>query len=470
MCEHALTHHPDSYLLDPFLRLQAGVSLQGSVVVCDEAHNLASHACQQGSLLLSRAQVALILREEELATKAPTIQSLLSGLHRMLHTHSRIVCGVGSEAVADLLRRCAVTAASIAAMQAEVAVHEWGQDTARRLTQQLVTVLGYMLAHPQRYAVRYLTSSLSLACLHAGVVLACLTAPNHGPHSVIAASGTMPADFTRDTDMPFTTVSGDHVIAADALWLYTVGVTRRGELLHCTANKLAVQSTRATSNTAPPATPSRVAELTVDAIACLPPGSGCLVFLPSYAALGSVVVLINDRLQQRSSPVQVTLLQEPRNAAEYVGVVAQFNGSPRTRVLLCVHRGKAAEGVEFRRGAVQLVVSVGIPYPNLGDQHFKDRLAYQRSKYSKSDADRWVHRQAYTAIYQCLGRCVRGPADRAAVLMVDDRFWNGAYRGFAPTWLHRRIAAEPNGIPHARTAGECTQALASLRTFLRTCI
>lgn len=210
-----------------------------------------------------------------------------------------------------------------------------------------------------------------------------------------------PREMTRDTGLHFSaTVHGAHIIAADALWL------------HCIARNLCP-----TTAVPQPATPVRVAALTEDTLACLPQGCGCLVFVPSYRALAHLHPLIAARLH-RHAPPGVDVMVEARDAEAHAAAVAKFNSTAagRTRVFLCVHRGKVSEGVEFQHGAVHLVVSVGIPYPNQ-DQHFKDRMLYLRERYSPRDADRWMKRQAYTQLYQCLGRCVRGRTDRGAILL-----------------------------------------------------
>ena len=127
--------HPpsDRYLLDCSLRQSARMSLSGSGVVWDEAHNLAAHARQQRSILLSPPHLALLLAAERRRspTHAPppaTLQRVCGALQRIQRSKASL-WGVGESPVRVLLSKCEGTPAVVAAMTQGVQKYEWLRAT-----------------------------------------------------------------------------------------------------------------------------------------------------------------------------------------------------------------------------------------------------------------------------------------------------------------------------------------------------
>ncbi|GFN96610.1 fanconi anemia group j protein homolog [Plakobranchus ocellatus] len=94
-------------------------------------------------------------------------------------------------------------------------------------------------------------------------------------------------------------------------------------------------------------------------------------------------------------------------------------------IFFAVCRGKVSEGLDFADDFARAVITVGIPYPN-----FKDVQVEQKRKYNDqhktsrgllSGAD-WYEIQAFRALNQALGRCIRHRQDWGALIIVDDRF------------------------------------------------
>ena len=71
------------------------------------------------------------------------------------------------------------------------------------------------------------------------------------------------------------------------------------------------------------------------------------------------------------------------------------------------------------------MITVGIPYPS-----FVDTAVMEKKKYNNSYAfsrgllngDKWYEIQAYRALNQALGRCLRHKNDWGALVLVDARF------------------------------------------------
>uniref|UniRef100_A0A672QTU2 DNA 5'-3' helicase n=1 Tax=Sinocyclocheilus grahami TaxID=75366 RepID=A0A672QTU2_SINGR len=94
-------------------------------------------------------------------------------------------------------------------------------------------------------------------------------------------------------------------------------------------------------------------------------------------------------------------------------------------LLVAVCRGKVSEGLDFTDDNARAVVTIGIPFPNIKDLQVELKMKYN-DKHAKSrgllPGGRWYEIQAYRALNQALGRCIRHRNDWGALILVDDRF------------------------------------------------
>ncbi|KAL6727898.1 hypothetical protein Aduo_009736 [Ancylostoma duodenale] len=93
-------------------------------------------------------------------------------------------------------------------------------------------------------------------------------------------------------------------------------------------------------------------------------------------------------------------------------------------LMFAVFRGKVSEGIDFTDDLARLVISVGIPFPNAMDELVKEKKMYN-DEFCKTKAlltgDQWYVTQAYRALNQALGRCLRHRNDWGALVLVDER-------------------------------------------------
>jgi len=100
------------------------------------------------------------------------------------------------------------------------------------------------------------------------------------------------------------------------------------------------------------------------------------------------------------------------------------NKSP---IIVAVYRGKMSEGMDFKDNYCRAVFCVGIPFPSAKDNriHFKklwnDRI-YKDENLAYPNGDTWYRQQAYRALNQALGRCIRHRLDYGCIFLVDSRF------------------------------------------------
>ncbi|KAK1746283.1 hypothetical protein QTG54_002890 [Skeletonema marinoi] len=108
---------------------------------------------------------------------------------------------------------------------------------------------------------------------------------------------------------------------------------------------------------------------------------------------------------------------------EYMNSVKMMGGC----VLLAVYRGKMSEGISFNDNNARAVVCVGLPLPNSFVLPIKVKMDYndeQRKLHHRTDllpGREWYNQQAYRAIAQALGRCIRHIADYGAIFLLDIR-------------------------------------------------
>jgi hypothetical protein len=96
-------------------------------------------------------------------------------------------------------------------------------------------------------------------------------------------------------------------------------------------------------------------------------------------------------------------------------------------VLLAVYRGKMSEGISFNDNNARGVVCIGLPLPSAFALPVKIKMNYndeQRKLQNRTDllpGQEWYTQQAYRAIAQALGRCIRHSADYGAIFLMDIR-------------------------------------------------
>lgn len=166
------------------------------------------------------------------------------------------------------------------------------------------------------------------------------------------------------------------------------------------------------------------------------PKGGILVFLPSYALLKKCVdewdtgSLGFGSVWHRFTMSKCKVIVEPAGdqdafeaaRKEYTVTI----GTQGSCILLAVYRGKMSEGVSFNDDNARGVICVGVPLPNCFDRSITAKKAYNDEqrllrKLNLLPGDEWYKQQAYRALAQALGRCIRHSADYGTVVLMDSR-------------------------------------------------
>lgn len=116
-------------------------------------------------------------------------------------------------------------------------------------------------------------------------------------------------------------------------------------------------------------------------------------------------------------------------------------------LLFAVLRGKVSEGVDFKDDEARAVITVGIPFAPCADKSIVSKQAYNNKKHAENSAylngKNWYQGQAFRALNQALGRCIRHVQDWGLVFVVDCRFAEmPQYQKALPGWIMKSYNAK----------------------------
>ncbi|KAK8353946.1 hypothetical protein V6Z12_A05G191400 [Gossypium hirsutum] len=219
---------------------------------------------------------------------------------------------------------------------------------------------------------------------------------------------------------------------------------------------------------------------------------GCLIFFPSYKLMKKLSDRWHNTGQWSQLKARKPLFVEPRGGDQeefetvlkgYYNSVSQVKKpvlqkrrrlkrtddnviesaevtSPRGAAFLAVFRGKVSEGIDFSDDNARVVIAVGIPFPNINDKQIELKKKYNntyRSSKNLLSGNEWYCQQAFRALNQALGRCIRHRYDYGAIILLDWRFQDEKNRAHISKWLR----------PSIRMYGSFEKSLDELRSFFR---
>ncbi|XP_068568453.1 Fanconi anemia group J protein isoform X2 [Cebidichthys violaceus] len=280
--------------------------------------------------------------------------------------------------------------------------------------------------HRKRQSARVKTEVLTLSfwCLNPAVAFSDFS---RSVHSIVLTSGTLSpmGSFSSELGVKFSIqLEANHVINKSQVWVGTVGDGPQGRKLCATFQ-----------HTETYAFQDEVGLLLLHV--CQVVAKGVLCFLPSYKML--------DKLRDRWTNTGLwkklerhkAVIPEPRGGGgkgdfdellqKYYDAIKYCEEERDGALLIAVCRGKVSEGLDFTDDNARAVVTIGIPFPNIKDLQVELKMKYN-DQHCKSrgllPGHRWYEIQAYRALNQALGRCIRHRNDWGALILVDDRYRN----------------------------------------------
>lgn len=192
---------------------------------------------------------------------------------------------------------------------------------------------------------------------------------------------------------------------------------------------------------------------------------GVLCFLPSYAFLDKMVqrMKTTGMYDQLSAIKRVFLEPRQGSAKEFEGLMRRYYDCIRAckegvgftaksakisgALFFAVYRGKVSEGLDLADENCRAVIPVGIPYPAFKDQ----KVILKRDYNDKHTASKhilnghaWYETQAFRALNQALGRCIRHRLDWGAIILLEQRFTYANNTNQLSKWVRARVLTHPN--------------------------
>ncbi|XP_056296575.1 Fanconi anemia group J protein isoform X3 [Pseudoliparis swirei] len=285
---------------------------------------------------------------------------------------------------------------------------------------------GFVRPHPrQRHSARVKTEVLTLSfwCLNPAVAFSDF---RKLVHSIVLTSGTLSpmGSFSSELGVKFSIqLEANHVINKSQVWVGTVGEGPQGRKLCATFQ-----------HTETYAFQDEVGALLLKV--CQVVAKGVLCFLPSYKMLDKLRERWTNtglwkKLEQRKA-----VITEPRGGGKgdfdellqkYYDAITCCEEERDGALLIAVCRGKVSEGLDFTDDNARAVITIGIPFPNIKDLQVELKMKYNDQHCNSRgllSGHRWYEIQAYRALNQALGRCIRHKNDWGALILVDERYWN----------------------------------------------
>ncbi|XP_026943088.1 Fanconi anemia group J protein isoform X5 [Sagmatias obliquidens] len=264
--------------------------------------------------------------------------------------------------------------------------------------------------------------------------------------TIVLTSGTLSPmkSFSSELGVTFTVqLEANHVINNSQVWVGTIGSGPKGRSLCATFQHTETFEFQ-----------DEVGALVLSV--CQTMSQGILCFLPSYKLL--------EKLKERWLSTGVwhnlelvkTVIVEPQRGEKtdfdellqmYYDAI-KYKGEKDGALLVAVCRGKVSEGLDFSDDNARAVITIGIPFPNVKDLQVELKRQYndQHSKLRGLLPGRqWYEIQAYRALNQALGRCIRHKNDWGALILVDDRFRSNPSRYISglSKWVRQLIQHHP---------------------------
>ncbi|CAL8115694.1 unnamed protein product [Orchesella dallaii] len=476
---------PYNYMIDPSIRKSMSMDLDGHILIFDEAHNMEDAARESSSFSLKQDELQRCMQDCEKVAKCGTepyaheeIAKLISTLSQWMDMqtpqlreksfNSSGKCWNGTDFLGSVhasgmtqegiaLHQTYFEAIIVQRDQQMEAVRERGNrwyEEKPLITTQSVGVIESifrLFTELTRENGRYRDDfrvamskdnvrqrangnsgpfrsvqvlSLHLWCLNPAVAFEDI---QKQVHSIVLTSGTLSPmqSFESELGAPFPLrLEASHVIDKNQVWAGVIGTGPNGVSLNGSYQ-----------NTETLKYQDELGEILYRICNTMP--HGVLCFFPSYRMLDTLCNRWTETNVLARIEQDKIIVKEPRSGPDmfqeamdnFYGAVAESTRNSGSftctgALFFAVYRGKVSEGLDFADNNARAVICIGIPFPNVRDMQVELKRDYNTRNMSRGllGGGEWYEIQAFRALNQALGRCIRHRKDWGAIFLIDDRY------------------------------------------------
>jgi len=152
------------------------------------------------------------------------------------------------------------------------------------------------------------------------------------------------------------------------------------------------------------------------------------VFVPSYEVLRNIRAFIKSTKKVFEEKQGESTLSLEKKIQKFKSMWKKGGA-----ILIGVLGGRACEGVDYPGRELEILIIVGVPYPEPNAKVYAQRKYYS-VKYGEEKAFRYVSvLPAMRKVNQAIGRLVRGPLDYGVVILADERYLKLRY--YVASWV-----------------------------------
>ncbi|KDO28648.1 hypothetical protein SPRG_06502 [Saprolegnia parasitica CBS 223.65] len=199
-----------------------------------------------------------------------------------------------------------------------------------------------------------------------------------------------------------------------------------------------------------PQTMDEVGRILLNLVRIVPAGVVC--FFPSYAYEQQIVGHWTANGQLAALEQKKRIFREPKSAADVDGVLTAYAAACHDAgtsiselcvggLLFSVVGGKMSEGINFSDDLARCVVMVGLPYPNPHDAELLEQMKYMEASGAKLTSHEFYSNMCMKAVNQSIGRSIRHQKDYASIVLLDRRYNTPIIRSRLPQWINDRTQA-----------------------------
>ncbi len=435
-----------AYLLNPriserFLK-HLGTSLEGVILVVDEAHNLLEIATEYLSESVSMETLRAALKEAKEEVRFPIIAEFLKQLLRMLEKYSRIVVDGEGLLPKELPQKIAERSIGIPLEDLLALMAEAGEIIKERKAMHGATPSSSMDLVARFLKAWYNAASREdyvciLAVEKSGFRVTTLSLdpiPLLKPllenvYAAVLVSATLsPLDaFTKVLGLERSRYCAKSIQPAiQAKNLLVLGV--RGVTTDFERRSRGMYQ--------------KIVRRIIEVSGNVPGNVG--VFASSYDVLNGLLREgLQKQLEELGKPV---FIERPdATSADNDALVREFKACARKggAILLGVQGGRNAEGEDFPGEEMSAVVVVGIPYAR-PTPSIKAKLRYYEKKFPGKGRLYGYVLPALRKAIQAAGRPLRRTEDKTAIVLLDYRFLQRPCKQLLPLWIRRFLKSVPD--------------------------